>query len=964
MALCRPPLVVPVALALFALFAGCADLPPIGANVCGNAVVEPEVKEDCDTFATRGTGTACAPPSDSLRACHYICGGSGAAATVCPTGWACGGDGVCRFPSGAFLRKDPIATGGQFLSAADLDGDGHTDLAAVRDFQLDLRYGLEGGGFPSSSVPVVVGAPTAAPVYHDLSGDGIHDAVIPEDSGLVVMLGQTDRTLSPVAYSSVVLPPLFSQVELLPVTADFVFSTFLILSNPIGADRMEMAFFAPQHPNAVNPAYITTLLGAHRVADVAGRIPRADLGGGLEEELALGFYDEDNVRIYGVLVHAGATQFDPSEYELQLLDVVSLPAGVRLHRYSPDRGVMAGPGPPDPGPTAKEAETQNLRFADVDGDGALDLMAFARLLDGSERVFVARGDRDAGTGLPTRTFGAFLRQDLFDSLLAENVDPACNIPFGLGASPWPLAAGDFDRDGVADYVTAGGVYLNLDLGGTRHLCPTGFSPRPLVEAAVGDFNRDDLPDVAGVAAGQPGVVFLMGTGFLFNPFVVPTTDAATKLRVGDFDGDFVADLAVVERIVDPQTQADTAHRQSVLFGERQGAPREAVSMGELQFIQYSEPMQLAAGSFDITGDLLVQSNSQADGQGTHSIAPMIGTAQRRMLAPFQLSSSAGADGDVAGQERILSVHAGRFDLAATQDAIPDLVALTYLGELNAGAPPNLFLIRGSGNARFTPDDTALLEAGLGTNFDCPPPEQFSYHCAMYAAANLDGDDSPDDLVAVDGGIGCEFAFDPVSGNVMAPPVRVLVGRFGGTVAAPSVECGNVPGPTTLQLPIDIKVADLDRDGKPDLLVVYSGLPDTVGADEVSGSGVAVYWNDGQGALGPTPAVVPLPAETQVVSGAAVLNADESAALEVAVKTDLGVYVATFDAQSREFAEARLAIEAEAGDGSDGIDGFGRFRPKHLFAADVNGDGLDDLLVDDGHQTFVYVTVPEGEEEGL
>src|SRR5262245_43678446 len=120
-----------LALLSFLSLLGCKDLPDIRDDTCGNAVVEPEVGEDCDLFVdpALGEGTQCGAAGTS-QSCRYLCDADGSPA--CPTGWGCGADGVCRFPSGRFVDAASFDLGAaQSLALADFDGDATLDVMGL-----------------------------------------------------------------------------------------------------------------------------------------------------------------------------------------------------------------------------------------------------------------------------------------------------------------------------------------------------------------------------------------------------------------------------------------------------------------------------------------------------------------------------------------------------------------------------------------------------------------------------------------------------------------------------------------------------------------------------------------------------------------------------------------------------------------------------------------------------------------
>src|SRR5258706_10152374 len=79
---------------------GCAKLPAIEADRCGNGVLE--AGEDCDTHA--GEGFMCGAPGSGAAACRFQCSRS-IGGQACPAGFGCGGDGICRAAGGGYLES-------------------------------------------------------------------------------------------------------------------------------------------------------------------------------------------------------------------------------------------------------------------------------------------------------------------------------------------------------------------------------------------------------------------------------------------------------------------------------------------------------------------------------------------------------------------------------------------------------------------------------------------------------------------------------------------------------------------------------------------------------------------------------------------------------------------------------------------------------------------------------------------
>ena len=189
--------------------------------------------------------------------------------------------------------------------------------------------------------------------------------------------------------------------------------------------------------------------------------------------------------------------------------------------------------------------------------------------------------------------------------------------FGTGIYPGSVAVGDFNGDGVQDLAVAHGGVLYEFWGGVSVLLGNGDGSfqaaqdfgtgRSSVSVAVGDFDGDGVEDLAVVNSGRtfpsdPGSVSVLlgnGDGSFQRAHNFRVGNHPASVAVGDFNGDGVLDLAVADR------SSDSA---SVLLG---------IGNGSFQAARYfpagTGPSSVAVGDFNGDGvlDLAVGSANVA-----------------------------------------------------------------------------------------------------------------------------------------------------------------------------------------------------------------------------------------------------------------------------------------------------------------------------------------------------------------
>ncbi len=696
---------------------GCRELRTIEADGrCGNAILEPEVGEDCDLHGVP-PGSRCGSPG-TAEACHYLCGGVGDEAAVCPAGWGCGRDGVCRAPSGALDVRRVVPVDGPHLASGDVDNDGLDDVIAFASDHLSIAFGDPDGRFDSrTEVPITAPEPHAVVANVDAEAAEDPDAVaadviVPQVGGAQIFRGGGDRRLKPVAIPSLAVGDLGPFGRVIPARAEspYVRHDVLLAASDGAGTTFRVAGRERTDATEADALFRGRELG------VRASVASGDLdGGGSPDEVALAAGDR-------IAVLSVRCDVAPGDCVVEVRDVLDTP----------------------PQTTA----TGSTWFADFEGDGDLDLIAPLRMGE-AFAVGVAVVDEEGKLGALT------LQEHLAVAVGCMQAQTACRSPVD---SPL-LAVGDVDGDGVADFVKTGGVYVAGD--GTPPKMTERFrATRPWNAAAIGDFNHDGTPDVA---ATRPGTVDLLLTApdGLFNPLYAEIEDEARTLRTGDFDGDLVTDLAVVE----------APGRLVVLFRGAQGTPTERIVMADLPEIGGLEPLRSEAN--DRIDDLVMLTRTP---EGS-LVTAMVGTSSRRMLAPIPRFGRVFATAAV-----------GRFLGGARPDIVTGEVT-----NVDGARFVDFRLTKGDDLER-----SPAVSTQLARDAECVLPRDFA---GSSAVADLDGD-GHDELVFL------ESASPDESAGIGANGWKSWILRF-EEGALRCIEPGVVRSSMS---PGKVRLADLDGDG--------------------------------------------------------------------------------------------------------------------------------------------------------
>ena len=919
--------------ALVALTVSCTEFETVELGVCGNRVLE--AGEDCDGAAILEGGT-CAEP-DTENACFYTCDDTG-----CPEGWSCGRDLRCRQSAGGLRLNDggPWPFDVRDIAIGDVDGDGVADIIGNDQETISVRFGSETTSFEEV---LEVRANQNNPItYADFDGDSRLDVLIPNDNGLSVLRGSSQRDLVSVP---------FSQFELGEVRIDLQ----LVKARP-GQDVVEQVLFVdPERKSFYSrdtsegqtfpnnfPACPNGLAGCTDPlpTDVVSPMTTGDLlpdeVGALDEVVVL-FHGHRFAYVYKVnLITAGACNASEPGCVLDF-EFLEQPSQV-LDLRSPVRSAGI--------------------VLDLDFDGHNDLM-------------VMTGEK-ADTLTPVVAFGNGTVLETPQNLPQDSAFGKDSFRDEVNASPLAYAQTEarthsfvFPNKILTTFFDDGNP-LSID----GHMVPNGFNEPPLVtggpwkSARVADLNGDSRMDFV-VSDGSDTIEVYLGTSVpsFLNRFLLDAggsvlasntcrddegelCGSSTLLRVADFDGDSIDDIAFVR-----PGGFGAEDELLVAYGSGTGAFSKPVSMGRLGEILTLLPVLLSdpSGFDDLVYDLLVLSSvTDVDGKKQRVAAIFAGDSSRRMLSPLALLPPPATEGQascrkhepiralvgdfVEGENKTLDVMVvGHSDFACPSSAtVDDTGTGTGTGTdtgTGIGTVPtrdtgmgSLWIFPGTGEASLsTVDRQAVFEVGASLE-----EQRFGTDCATWAVGRL-GTDERDSLVGVDG---CDSDIPDSDTN------SLLVAGVAGVDLQTNIQTLGSDSLSTL----GSQLADVDGDGDIDSLLWQT----TEDGEHVLG----VVWDRGEGLeVGEVTTVLRLPVGERLGGFKATsLNSDSHLDLLYIARADANrdvLFSSLYDPLAGSFGDAKEIFELREGE--------------HPFdAGDLNGDSLTDVVVVSDGELWVYL----------
>ena len=385
-----------------------------------------------------------------------------------------------------------------------------------------------------------------------------------------------------------------------------------------------------------------------------------------------------------------------------------------------------------------------------------------------------------------------------------------------GVDPVFISSGDVNKDGRNDLAIAGRLAVAIALGngdgtfGAARRYLLGHEPRALV---VADLNRDgNLDIIAGEGydglllpmndTGFMAVLFGNGDGTFIGAPVYPAGQSPRDVALADFNGDSRLD-AITAGATDSALMLGTA-------GGGFETPRTIAGLG-------------AAATGDFNGDGRMDMALGQGFSGNTSAQVFLGTGNGAFQTPIQFSTPSSvvsfAPGDFNGDSRtdlavvfggpgpsnptgiLILLQNASGALTASEDLAGPLFPIdARAADLNGDSRLDLALVD---NGNFgTADQPGGLIVRLGRGdgaFQDPVPYDAGVNPRSVAVGDLNGDNR-NDLVVTTNGAG--FSND----------LAVFLGRDGTLGAATMI-------PTDFG-PASVAIADLNDDGKQDLVVAH------------------------------------------------------------------------------------------------------------------------------------------------
>ena len=464
---------------------------------------------------------------------------------------------------------------------------------------------------------------------------------------------------------------------------------------------------------------------------------------------------------------------------------------------------------------------RSVAIGDIDGDGKPDLVV---------------------NNISSSTISVFR-----NTSTNGNISFATRVDYATNSGPYGIAISDLDGDGKMDVVVSNynsnnlSIYRNLSTVGSISFASnldiaTGANPLFL---SIGDVDNDGISDIAVANAGSSTVSVLRNLSNIGTLSFATKVDFATGatpygVAIGDIDGDNIADLAVVNY---------GASTVSVL--------RNTSVIGNISFATHVDyPVGTSCISVtigDITGDGkpdLFVANS-----GSASISILRNTATSGSIT----SSSFATKVDLSTGNSPYNIAVGDID----GDGMPDLV-VPNANDNTVSVLRNIIPVNPPSITSFSPASATVGATVIitGTNFNTTAANNIVFFGATQATVTS----ATATQLTVTVPTGATYAsitelnmgtnlscFSNSNFNPVYSPAKTSITN---TDFATKVDF------TASSSPLGVAIGDVDGDGKPDMVVVINGAntisvyqnTSTTGSTSTSSFGTKVDFATGSGAF--------------------------------------------------------------------------------------------------------------------
>jgi FG-GAP-like repeat len=488
---------------------------------------------------------------------------------------------------------------------------------------------------------------------------------------------------------------------------------------------------------------------------------------------------------------------------------------------------------------------ENMAVDDVNNDGHPDVVIVGQPTSGNPKdpsveVLLGSANGTLGKGIQGPSGSGFFNVVIGDftnnhhkDVAVTDLTSAGHILLGDGTGHFtampgsqfrggPLAAGVFSHSGNVDLAASGigNDVITIYPGNGNGTFQTGRSYASIFGFNIGvdDIDGDGNPDIVmGLTSPQlfgedintsGFAYYLMGHGdgtFAGVPaYPIGSAFPATPIGVADFSGDNKPDVLF------PATNTGNGSKFLEVW---KGSGNGAFTLDSKATTILNFPGLLAAG--DVNGDTkqdAVMGVTDVSGFGADSgeVNVALGNGNDTFQTPvarYAINSTAGA------------LTLGDFDSKGTRTAKLDVVMGGIASEDNSGNPTTgaVYILVNKGHGTFAPAKRIAS----------------SLNPVSFATGDLNKDGNLDLVIS---NAGNEFSTTPKSGSVL-----VLLGNGDGTFKPPTTL---TPGP----YPGVVSIADVNGDGKPDLLV--AAIPNKNAFED----SLFLYKGNGNGTFQPPVAI--------------------------------------------------------------------------------------------------------------